>query len=214
MFDEQKPGRRSFRLAIQSQCVGTEKLGVVRRRVLHGKGAAGKAGIFVQLEGFIVRVRAGRIENQNAESVARPAVVAQEAFQAGFLDAGLFMNGRDRGGGGFPGGFAQARVVGLGTPQNRVDESGGRRTEIERGDGGPVARLQERLAFRRGEEQFVRAVRIVVQQFDARDERAGSLAVGNQFRADEIAPGVGAQMRCINSAKDAVPIGVIALSAQ
>src|SRR5882724_4514240 len=68
--------------------------------------------------------------------------------------------------------------------------------------------------FKRGKEQLVRAVGVVVQKFDTRDERAGNLPVGDGLGANEIAPGIGAKMRGIDSAKNTVPIGIVALGAQ
>ncbi len=154
------------------------------------------------------------IENQDAEGVARPAIVAEETLEAGLLHASLFVNGGNSSGGGLACGFAQARVIGLGTAQNGIDERGRRGPEIERSDGASVAGLQEHLSLERSKKQLVRAVRVVVQKFDARHERAGNLAVGDSFGANEIAPGIGAEMRGIDSAKNAVPIGVVALGAQ
>ena len=43
---------------------------------------------------------------------------------------------------------------------------------------------------------------------------AGSEAVGDGFRTDEIARGIGAEMRRVDSPEDAVPVGIVALRAQ
>src|SRR6266436_6775117 len=154
------------------------------------------------------------IEDQNAEGMARPAIVAEEAFEAGLLDAGLFVDARDSAGSGVPSSFAQARVISLGTAQDGINQGGGSGPEIERGNGAGVTGFQERLSFRRREEQLVGAVGIVVQKLDTREERAGSLPVGDSLSANEIAPGIGAEMGSIDAAKNAVPIGVVALRAQ
>src|SRR2546429_9258650 len=41
-----------------------------------------------------------------------------------------------------------------------------------------------------------------------------SEAVGDGFRTDEIARGIGAEMRRVDSPEDAVPVGIVALRAQ
>src|SRR5438552_10341545 len=146
--------------------------------------------------------------------MARPAVVAKEALQAGLLDTGLFVNGSDRASGRPPRGFAQARVISLWAAQDGVDERGSRGTEIECGDGAAVIGLHKRLSVQRGEEQFVGTVGVIVQEFDARRKRAERFPGSDGFGANKIAPGISAQMRSIDSAKNAVPIGVVALRAQ
>jgi len=146
--------------------------------------------------------------------VAGPAIVAKEALEAGLFHAGLFVDASDGAGGGLARGFAQAGVIGLRAPQDGIDEGGGRGAEIERGDGATVTGLQKRLRFGRSKEQLVGAVGVVVQELDARDEGTGSLPVGDGLGANEIAPGIGAEMRGVNPAKNAVPIGVVALGTQ
>src|SRR4029077_11996615 len=145
------------------------------------------------------------IEDQDAEGVAGPAIVAKIFFKAGFFYAGLLVNACDGAGNGsgIRSGFAQARVIGLGAAQDGIDEGGGRGAEIKRGDGTAVIGLQERLSLGNGQEQLVGAVSVVVEQFDARGEGAGRLAVSDGFGANQIAPGIGAEMRGVNSAKDA-----------
>src|SRR5258708_5823108 len=143
-----------------------------------------------------------------------PTIVAKEALKAGFFHASLFVDARDGAGGGLSRGFAQARVISVGAAEDGIDERGGRGAEIEGGDGAAVIGLQKRLSFERGKEQLVSAVGVVVQEFDTRGERAGSLPVSDSLGANEIAPGIGAEVRGINSAKNAVPIGVVALGAQ
>src|SRR5437016_10905660 len=155
-----------------------------------------------------------RVKNHDAEGVAGPAIVTKEALEAGLFCTGLLVNGGDRTGGGVARGFAQASVIGLGTAQDGIDERGGRRAEIERGHGAAVTGLQKRLSFGRGKQQLVGAVGVVVQKFDTRDERPGRLPVSDSLGANEIAPRIGAEMRGIDSPKNAVPIGVVALCAQ
>ena len=94
--------------------------------------------------------------------MAGPAIVAKEALEARLLDTGLFVDARDGGGSGIARGFTQARVISLGAAQDGIDECGGRRPEIERGDGAAVTGLQERLSLGRGNEQLVGAVGVVV----------------------------------------------------
>src|SRR6266478_6148333 len=185
-----------------------------KARSFYAESATGESGVFTQFKGFIVGVRASGIEDQDAESVAGPAIVTKIFLKAGLFHAGLFVDARDGAGGGLACGIAQARVIGLGAAQDGIDERGGRGAEIERGDGAAVIGLQERLSFERGKQQLVGAVGVVVQEFDARDERAGNQPVSDGLGANQIAPGIGAVMRGIDSAKNAVPIGVVALGAQ
>src|SRR5438128_1179818 len=214
LLEQQKFGGRRVRLALQRQGIGAEKLGFVWRGILYGEDATGKSGVFPQFENFVIGVSAMRIKNHDAEGVARPAIVAKEALEAGFFDAGLFVNGSDGAGGGLSRGFAQARVIGLGAAEDRVDERGGRRAKIERGDGAAVIGFYKRLSFERGKEQLVGAVSIVVKELDTRRERAGRLAVRDRLGANQVAPRIGTKMRRIDSAEDAVPIGVVALGTQ
>src|SRR2546430_8178758 len=106
MLEEQKLLRRGFRFAAEMQRVCAEKIGVERDGSFHGECAAGKTSVFAQLESFVVRLGARRIENQDAEGVARPAVIAKKALEARLLDAGLLVNGGDGTRGGRVGGFA------------------------------------------------------------------------------------------------------------
>ena len=43
---------------------------------------------------------------------------------------------------------------------------------------------------------------------------AAAQVIEQTFGADELAPELGAQVRCVDAAEDSVPIGVIALRAQ
>src|SRR5258708_24484226 len=135
-----------------------------------------------------------------------PTIVAKEALKAGFFHASLFVDARDGAGGGLSRGFAQARVISLGAAEDGIDERGGRGAESEGGDGAAVIGLQKRLSFERGKEQLVSAVRVVVQEFDTRGERAASLPVIHSRGARDIAPGIAPAGRVINSATHAVPI--------
>src|SRR5260370_4112284 len=161
----------------------------------------------------VIGVGARGIKEQDAEGVARPAIVAEEALKAGLVYAGLFVDACNSASSGIAGSGAQTRMISLGASQNGIDEGGGSGAEIERDNGASVTGFQERLGFRRGEEQLVGAVGVVVQEFDTREERAGGLPVGDSLGANEIAPGIGAEMGSIDSAKNAVPISVVALRA-
>src|SRR6059058_11193 len=195
MLEEQKFLRRGFRFAAEMKRVCAEKIGVERGGSFHRECAAGKTSVFAQLESFVVRLGARRIENQDAEGVARPAVIAKKALEARLLDAGLLVNGDGRAGGAGSRGFAQARVISLGAAQDGIHERGGRGTKIERGNGSAVAGLQNRLKFRRREEQLVRAIGVVVEHFHTWSGRAGSEAVSNRLGANKIASGIGAEVR-------------------
>src|ERR1700687_5636633 len=127
--------------------------------------------------------------------MSRPAVVTEKSLKTRFLDAGLVVNGNNRTRRRLCGGF----------------ERGGHGTEIERSDGSAVTGLQQRLVFGRGEEQLSGSVGVVVQQLDARNERTWRMQIGGGFGANEIAPRIGAEVRGINSAEKAMPIGVVAL---
>src|SRR5258708_34765123 len=213
-LDEQQFRPRCIGFAEKSQRVRAKKLNVMRIGILDGVAAAGKTRVFMQLQIFVIRVRARGIEEQNAEGVTGPAIVTKEALQARLFHPGLLVNGSDCAGGGFSCGFAQSRVVSLGLAQDGIDKRSRSGAEIERGDGAAVARLQEHLSFGRGKEQLICAVGVVVQEFDTWNERAGSLTVSDGLGANQVAPGIGAEMRGIYSAKYAVPIGVVALRAQ
>src|ERR1700680_4274286 len=133
------------------------KFGVVRRPVVRGKIPARESGVLVERESLIVGVRARRVEEKQAKRVAWPAVVVQKALQAGFFDQGLFVSGGGRGRGAI-GRITQACVVGLGTPQNRIDERRIGGAKIQRRQRTAVGRLHQRLVFQRGEQQFVGVV--------------------------------------------------------
>src|SRR5260370_36434823 len=110
------------------------------------------------------------IEKQNAESVARPAIITKKAFEAGLLDAGLFVDAADSAGSGIAGGFAQARVISLRAAQDGIDERGGRGTGVEGGKGAAISGLQERPSLGGGHEQIVGAAGVGIEQFNARSE--------------------------------------------
>src|ERR1700694_2598734 len=148
--------------------------------ILHGEGAAGETGVFLQFQSFVICVGARRIEEQDAESVAGPAVVAEKAFEAGFFDASLLVNGSYLTRGGLSGGFTQAGVIRLGPAENGIDECSGRGTEVQRGDRSAVAGLEQRLVFGSGEDKLVGAVRVVIQQLDAGHQRTRNLPVGDE----------------------------------
>src|SRR5258708_4716681 len=172
--------------------------------------AAGKAGVFLQLENFVVRVRARGIKQKQTKGVAGPAVVTQEAFEAGFLDTRLFVNGGDGGGRVF-GDVAKTRVISFGAAQNGIDERGGGGTKVQRRNRCAIGGFQQGLIFRRSEEELVDAVAIVVKRFHARRESAGSLLIREELGANQIAPQLAAQMGSVEAAEDTAPIGVVAL---
>src|SRR5260370_2883671 len=58
------------------------------------------------------------------------------------------------------------------------------------------------------------SVGYTVKRSQAGSQRPGSLVVGDRFGANEITPRISAEMRGINPAKNAVPVGVVALGAQ
>src|SRR5215472_9513982 len=214
MFEKEKPRRRRLRFVVEKQRARTKELGTAGSGIFDAESAASKTGVLAQLQSLIVGLGARGIKDQNAESVTRPAVVAKEALEAGFFDACLFVDGGDRAGHSGSRSFAQARVVSLGTAQDGIDERDTSGAKVQSSDGAAIAGLQERLEFRGSKKQFVRAVGVVVEHFDARRMRAGSEAVGDGFRTDEIACGIGAEMRSVDSPEDAVPVGIVALRAQ
>src|SRR5713226_7181633 len=175
--------------------------------------AACKARMFLQLQNFVVDLRARRIEEHHAKGVTRPAIVAKEALEARLLDASLIVNGHD-GALSKIRGVAEAIVIGLGTAHHGIYERRGSGTKIESGERAAIGRLQDRLILGRRVHQLIGAVGIKVQQFDTRDETAGSLAVGDGFGADEAAPDFRAEMGSVDAAENAVPVSVVALSAE
>src|SRR5580692_5366843 len=146
--------------------------------------------------------------------MARPAIIAEKTLETGFLDESLFVNGCDGAWSRGFRGFAETRVVSLGPALDGIDKGGAGKTKIEGGDCAAVSGLEQRLVFGGGKEVLVGTVGVVVEQLDAGHERCGGLAVGNGFGANQIAPEVGAEMRGVEAAEDAVPVGVVALSAQ
>src|SRR5260370_42136004 len=115
-----------------------EKLSGGRRGVFQGEDGAGKAGGFAGLERCVIRMRSIRVEDQDAESMARPAIVTKKALQARFLHAGLFVDAGDSASGGVFRGLAQARGVWPGTTGKGIDEGGPGVGGIVRGDGAAV----------------------------------------------------------------------------
>src|ERR1700693_3363009 len=190
------------------------ELGAVGIGTIHDKSASGKTRNLAQLHGCVVGVRARGIEKQNAKCVPWPAVVAEKALEAGLFDAGLLVNGSDLARGRLSRSFSQTRVIGLGPAQNGVYERRGSRPEVKRGNGPAIARFQQGLILRSGEEQFAGAIGIVVEQLDAGHQCAGSVEVGEGFGTNEIAPRIGAEMWGIDPTEYAVPKGVVALCPQ
>ncbi len=74
--------------------------------------------------------------------------------------------------------------------------------------------FQQGLEFRRAEQNLHGSVGIVVHQFDTWHQTAGCELVREGLRTDQIAPDFGAQVRRVNSAKNAMPVSVIPLPAQ
>src|SRR5271157_2596887 len=146
--------------------------------------------------------------------MASEAVIAQEALEVRLFDADLVMDGNSPALRWRAGGFLEPRVIGLAAPHDGIDERGGSGAEIEGRESRAVGRLQKRLVFLRGEEEFRRAIGIVIEQLHARGKPAGRELVGQGFGADELAPKLGTEMRGVQSAENAVPVSVIALPAQ
>jgi len=177
--------------------------------------SSGDGSEFAELQIFVVGEGPGILEKEQAERVAGEAIVAEEALEIGLLDANLVVNG-DRGAAvaGIAGRFAKAGMAGLEAALDGVDERGGRGTEIEGGNGGSVGRLEKSLVLGSGKEELGVAVGVVIEKLDAGDMAAGSELIDEGFRANEIAPELGAKMRRVESAENAVPVGVISLPSQ
>ena len=75
-FGERKPRPGGVTLGGDLQFVFANELSVVGGRGFDLKGAAGESRIFLQLQRFIFGLRAGGVEEQRTERVARPAVIA------------------------------------------------------------------------------------------------------------------------------------------
>lgn len=191
-----------------------KELGFDGRAGLDGESAPGKSGVFLKFESFVVRAGASGVENQDTEGVTGPAIVSKEAFQVRLLDADLVVNGSDGPRNGHAGDFAQAGMVGLEAAHHGVDEGGSGGAKIERGDGGAIFGLEKRLPVRGAEEEFIGAVSVVIEKFDAWSGRFRVLLISDGFGADEVAPRIGAEMGSVDAAENTVPIDVIALSAE
>src|SRR5215831_12364516 len=174
IFEKEKPQRRRLRSVAGKQRARTKELGTAGSGIFDAESAARKSGVLAQLQSLIVGLGARRIKDQHKESVTRPAVVVKEALEAGFFDARLFVDGGDRAGHRGSRSFAQARVVSLGTAQDGIDERDCHGAKVQGSDGAAIAGLQERLEFRGGKKQFVRAVGVVVEHLDARRMRLAS----------------------------------------
>ena len=118
----------------------TNKFRVIRVGRFNSEIAGGEAGIFKELQSFVVGVGFCRIEKQHAKRVARGTVIAQKTFQTRFLHARLLVNGSD-----VPDGearcFAHACVISLRPARNRIDERGSGWAKIKKRDGGAVRRF-------------------------------------------------------------------------
>src|SRR5271168_155320 len=95
------------------------------------------------------------------------------------------MDGRDAARHGGFRGFAEARVISLWPALNGIDQRGARGAKIEGCECAAIRGFEQGLVFGGGEEVLLSAVRIVVQQFDARHEGGGGLPVSNGFRSEE-----------------------------
>src|SRR5271155_1571389 len=67
------------------------EVGILGRGALDSKNAAGKSGVFMELESFVVGRSKRWIKKKYPEGVTRPAIVLQKALQADFFDFGLFV---------------------------------------------------------------------------------------------------------------------------
>src|SRR6202008_119030 len=123
-----------------------DQVGMTRRGILNLKNAGGDAGKFIELEHFIFSQSASRVTENQAEGLARKAVVAEKAFEIGFLDADLIVDGNGSAGRRCGRrGFLQAGMVSLRAPRNRIDQGGAARAEIKRRDGSSIRRFEKSL---------------------------------------------------------------------
>src|SRR5713226_2246043 len=191
----------------------TNQLGFAFRGAADTKRAAGKAGILLKLDILVIRVTARGIEEEQTKGVARPAIVTEVALETGLFDACLFVDGDD-GAGRVVGDFAKPRMIGLRAAQDGIDKGRSGRAKIKGRDGAPVRRLHQSLIFGGREEQFACAVTIIIESFHERPEASRRLLIGDELTADETAPELRAQVRGVETAENAVPVGVIALRAE
>ena len=213
-LSEGKPGSGGSVFRGELEVVFANELSIIGGSGFDVEGAAGKTRVFLQFKSFVFGLRAGRVEKQNAEGVAGPAIVAEKTFEAGLFDESLFVDGRDRAGDGGFCGFAEPGVIRLGPALNGIDERRRSGTKIESSEGAAVRWFEQSLVFGGGEKVLVSAVGVVVEQFDARHESGTGLAVSDGLGANKTAPEFGAEMRSVESAEDAVPVSVIALRAE
>ena len=170
--------------------------------------------MFLQSNGGVVLVRFPLAEEQQPEGISRPAVVVQPALKALFLGARLLVNGL-RALDALRGKISQLGVIGLRAALKRVDQRHVRRAKIERGNRASIIGNDERGVAVGSEIDFVAAVGIEIERGRVSE---GPLVmrepVGDGLGLREGAPDGGAQVRRVESAKNSVPVGVVALPAQ
>src|ERR1700741_4104419 len=105
-------------------------------------------------------------------------------------------------------------MVGFRPPLHGIYERRRVRTKIQRRQSPAVGGFQKRLIFRPGEQQLVFAIAVIVEHFDASDLSSGNKFIRSGLGANQVSPKLSAEMRSVQSAKNTMPIGIVALRAE
>src|SRR5208283_3010059 len=112
----------------------------------------------------VVVKRLRRWEQQQAETVALPAIVLQEALEADFLSADLIVNRSDAAGIDLRS-FVQTAVIGFDAALERIDQSDTGGAAIERANGASVGGAHQRREPGRSHVKLIVSIGIKVKAF-------------------------------------------------
>ena len=159
----------------------------LRGRNFHGAiFSGGERGIFRQLHGAAIRVLLVAAEKQQAETVARPAIVIEPAVQARLPSRAFAREwiGRRAPACGFE--ILDFRVVGFRTARQRIHQRGVGLAAIERGNRGAVGGTEQGGVAVRCEIDFLVAVRVEIERGDILVMAGGIRErIGDRFRLDQ-----------------------------
>ena len=147
----------------------------------------GERGALIQAQCLVVAELFCAIEEQEAESISRPAIVLELLIQPGLLHERLVVNRGDLRS--ELGGVLQFRVIGFDAPLERIDQRHRTRPKIQDLQGAAVRGFDDRRGLRRCQLDFFPAVRVKIEP---RDRPVRFLAVLERIRdrlgAHEFAP--------------------------
>src|ERR1700723_395429 len=155
----------------------------------------GERRIFRQLRSAAIRMFLLAAEKQQAETVARPAVVIEPAIQAGFFRARLLVNGLSAMRlASFQ--ILELRVVGLWAARERIHQRRVRLAAIECGDCATIGGTEDGSVAIGGEINLVAAIGVEIQRGDVLIMAGGiRKRIGNRFGLNQRAPQFRAQVR-------------------